>query len=42
MSGEEVNMGIDCEETCKCGITYQTWLVYDVECIDDKVHVWED
>ncbi len=37
----EVNM-IDCEETCKCGITYQTWLVYDMECIDDKIHVWEE
>ncbi len=33
---------IDCEETCKCGITYQTWLVYDMECIDDKIHVWEE
>ena len=33
---------IDCDETCKCGITYQTWVDYDgITCVDDTNHVWE-
>lgn len=31
------------EETlCECGIDYQTWLDYDMKCVDDGLHIWEE
>jgi hypothetical protein len=29
-------------ENCKCGIDYKTWIDYDVQCIDDDLHLWEE
>jgi hypothetical protein len=35
----EVNME---EEICKCGIDYKTWIDYDMQCVDDDLHLWEE
>lgn len=30
------------EETlCQCGIDYQTWVDYDLQCVGDELHIWE-
>jgi hypothetical protein len=29
------------EQLCKCGIDYQTWVAYDMQCVDDELHLWE-
>lgn len=30
------------EELCKCGINYETWVAYDIKCVDDDLHLWEE
>lgn len=40
MSGTEVIM--EEEKICQCGINYQTWLDYDIQCVDDGLHIWEE
>ena len=30
------------QEICKCGFTYQNWLDYDKQCVDDDLHLWEE
>jgi hypothetical protein len=29
-------------QNCKCGIDYKTWIDYDVQCVDDGLHLWEE
>jgi hypothetical protein len=42
MSGMGVKIMKEVEEICKCGINYQTWMDYDMECVGDGLHVWEN
>lgn len=30
------------EQICKCGIDYQTWQDYEVLCVEDGLHIWEE
>ena len=36
-----MDMNNDNNETCECGINEDTWVAYDLPCVNDGIHLWE-